>query len=115
MSDRVVSEDLFIKQLELTAQLSNVIRDNAETTRQVATTQASTNALLQRLDDRSESGRATAVDEVKQHVTAEADRVAEVLAGKLEFYNKPQFWLAIAILAGASFAGGLMKVVGLVK
>lgn len=124
--DRVVSEDLFRTQLQVVEKLASAVMDNATATKGIADTQAQQGRLLERLDDRNEEGRKVAVDDLKEHitnaigsvekhVTTEVARVGDSLANKLEFYNKPQFWLAIIILAISGFAGAVMKAIPFMK
>lgn len=123
---KVVSEDLFRMQLNVVEKLATAVSENSTATRGIAEVQAQQGRLLERLDDRSESSRKEAVLDIKDHITGAAsnlekhitvtvDRVGDALANKLEFYNKPQFWFAIAILAASAIAGNLLKGIGLIK
>jgi len=114
----MVSEELFRRQLEVTEKLAATVGDNAATTRQVATTQKESNDLLREIHDEQKSGRQSAVEEVKEHITEEADRIAQGFDGvadRMEFWKKPQFWLAIIILAAASASDSIFKVLSLLK
>lgn len=110
----MVSEELFRRQLEVTEKLAGSVADNASTTRQVASTQKESIDLLREVHDEQKMGRETAVNQVKDHVTAEADRIAsgfDGVADRMEFWKKPQFWLAIIILATASASDSVVKVI----
>ena len=120
--DRFVSEDLFRRQLEVTDKLAGVVMDNSAATKAVSEVQIQQSRLLEKIDERNEQGRTRAVDEVKEHITTamagmekhvstEVARVGDDLANKLEFYNKPQFWLAIIMLVAAVVTNGVIKAV----
>ncbi len=122
---RVVSEDLFKRQLDVTDKLAAVVQDNAQTTRGIADTQHQQGTLIARLDERNEQARKEAVETVKDHITQaigglerhvsiEVERVGNDLGNKLEFYKKPQYWLSIFILAASMIVGGLLKGIGLI-
>jgi hypothetical protein len=126
MTERVVSEDLFKRQLDVTEKLAAVVQDNASTTRGIADTQQQQGALIAKIDERNEVGRRQAVDDVKthiseamgdleKHVTNTVAQVGNDLSNKLEFYKKPQYWLSILILAGSIILGGLLKGIGLIS
>ena len=123
MSDeRTVSEDLFRRQLDVTEKLAGVVMDNATATKGVAETIQGQQRLLEKIDERNEGGRKEAVTEVKEHMTEQADRIAEhftTVIERLEF--KPRrWWISIAILALSLFAGSpvadrLLKAVGILR
>ncbi|HKQ57534.1 MAG TPA: hypothetical protein VJY35_06675 [Candidatus Eisenbacteria bacterium] len=131
MTDRMVSEDLFRRQLEVIEQLSRAVMDNSTATKGVAETTQQQGRLLEKLDERTEQGRREAIESMRDHVTekssdlelhmtAVGNAIGESLGRKMEFYNRPQFWIAIFILAIAMVSGSplavpIYRAIGVVK
>ena len=69
------------------------------------------NDTQKRSDVDAEKGRTVAVDVLKNHITQEFN----VRFSNLEFWRKPAFWLAIALLALSNLADALPKFIGLFK
>jgi hypothetical protein len=69
------------------------------------------NEALQRSELAASTARDKAVEDLKGHIAREFKAHFEAL----EFWRKPAFWLAIALLALSNLADVLPKVVGLFK
>lgn len=114
--EHTVSERLFERQIEVTEKLASVAHENAAATRGIAETQLQQGRLIERLEERNQIGRSDleehmtkGMQNLEAHITAEVMKVGDKIANKMEFYNKPQFWLAIILLAASSAAGAVMK------
>lgn len=69
------------------------------------------NDAQRRAEESAKMGREDAVEEVKAHITQEfGNRFAS-----LEFWRKPAFWLAIALLTLSNAVDALPKFIGLFK
>lgn len=112
---RVVSEDLFAKQLDVVKDLSRAVMDNATATKGVGETAQRQTQILERMDERidegrekAEQGREKAVEVVTNHVSEQTVVITKHMddvIGKLQFWKTPQWWISMGIIALALFMG----------
>lgn len=113
-----VSDELFRRQLEVTEKLAVAVVDNSATTHQVAATQKDTMELLREVHEKEENAQQRSLEEVKRHVSQESEVITErfnIVMERLEFWKKPQFWIAITILAASSASDTIAKIVEALK